>query len=85
MPDRVTFQPVEVAVAGQTEGRLVFVDGKLVGVLVKLDGNQNELEGQWYAEAAFNGLERMSEHTFADLTAVVTWIEARLAAKKLGH
>lgn len=85
MPDRVTFQPVEVAVAGQTEGRLVFVDGKLAVVLVKLDIKQNELDGRWYAEAAFNGLERMSEHTFNDLPAVVAWIETRLAAKKIGH
>lgn len=76
MPDRVTFQPVEVAVAGQTEGRLVFVDGKLVAVLIKLDVNQNELAGRWYAEAAFNSLERMSEHTFLDLPAAAAWIDA---------
>lgn len=78
MPDRVTFQPVKVAVSGQTEGRLVFIDGKLAVVLVKLDVNQNELEGHWYAEAAFNGLERMSEHTFQDLRAVAAWIDAHL-------
>lgn len=76
MPDRVTFQPVEVAVAGQTEGRLVFVDGKLVAVLIKLDVNQHELAGRWYAEAAFNSLERMSDHTFQDLPAVAAWIDA---------
>jgi hypothetical protein len=77
MPDRVTFQPVEVAVAGQTDGRLVFVDGKLVAVLIKLGVSQNELEGRWYAEAAFNGLERMSDHTFQDLQAVAAWIDTR--------
>jgi hypothetical protein len=71
------FQPVEVAVAGQTEARLVFVDGKLAAVLIRLDAAQNELAGRWYAEAAFNSLERMSEHTFRDLPEVVAWIEAR--------
>jgi len=76
MPDRVTFQPVKVAVSGEAEGRLAFVDGKLVAVLIKLDVTQNELEGRWYAEAAFNGLERMSEHTFEDLAAVAAWIDA---------
>ncbi|MDB5598823.1 MAG: hypothetical protein JWN71_867 [Xanthobacteraceae bacterium] len=81
MPDRVTFQPVEVAVAGQTDGRLVFVDGKLVAVLVKLDGSHDDLAGRWYAEAAFNSLERMSEHTFADLPAAVEWIASRHRAK----
>jgi hypothetical protein len=77
MPDRVTFQPVEVAVAGQTDGRLVFVDGKLAAVLIKLGVSQNELEGRWYAEAAFNGLERMSDHTFQDLQAVAAWIDTQ--------
>jgi hypothetical protein len=78
MPDRVTFQPVKVAVSGDTEGQLVFVDGMLVAVLIKLDVNQHELEGHWYAEAAFNGLERMSDHTFQDLPAVAAWIAAQL-------
>lgn len=85
MPDRVTFQPVEVAVSGQTDGRLVFVDGKLAVVLVKLDVIQNELEGRWYAEAAFNGLERMSEHTFQDLRAAAAWIETQLGSAATNH
>jgi hypothetical protein len=85
MPDRVTFQPVQVAVSGQTDGRLVFVDGKLVVVLVKLDKTHNDLEGRWYAEAAFNSLERMSEHTFQDLQAVAAWVDSHHGISKTDH
>lgn len=72
--DDITFQTVRVHVEGQTEGRLVFFGGALVAVLVKLDETHDDLEGRWYAEAAFNSLERMEERTFQTLDDVAEWI-----------
>jgi hypothetical protein len=75
MPDQqITFKSVKVGVAGQTEGRLAFAGDALVAVLVKLDDSHGDLQGRWYAEAAFNGLERMEESTFETLDEAATWI-----------
>jgi len=52
----------------------VFFNGALVAVLVKLDATHDDLEGRWYAEAAFNNLERMEERTFETLDEVAEWI-----------
>ena len=57
----------------------MFVDDELVAVLVKLDGTHGDLMGHWYAEAAFNGLERMNEHTFTELSKAADWIRTTLA------
>jgi hypothetical protein len=73
---QITFTPVRVRVAGQSEARLTFVDDSLVAVLVKLDDSHGELQGQWYAEAAFNGLERMDESTFDTLDDAADWIRS---------
>jgi hypothetical protein len=75
MPDQqITFKPVKVRVAGQTEGRLAFAGDDLVAVLVKLDDSHGDLQGRWYAEAAFNSLERMEDSTFETLDEAAAWI-----------
>ena len=75
MPDQqITFKPVKVRVAGQTEGRLAFAGDDLVAVLVKLDDSHGDLQGRWYAEAAFNSLERMEDATFETLDEAAIWI-----------
>ena len=78
MPDSVTFKAVDVATSGQTEGRLVFYEGKLIAVITKLDNSHEEFEGKWFAEAFFNGLEHMQHETFASLQDVARWIDDRL-------
>ena len=72
--EQITFTPVKVRVPGQSEGRLVFAGDALVGVLVKLDDSHGDLRGRWYAEAAFNSLERMEESTFETLDEAAAWI-----------
>ena len=72
--EKISFQPVKVRVDGQSGGMLVFADGALVAVLVRLDEAHGELEGRWYAEAAFNSLERMDERTFESLGEASDWI-----------
>jgi hypothetical protein len=75
---QITFTPVNVHVLGQSEGRLAFVDETLVAVLVRLDDSHGELKGRWYAEAAFNSLERMEDSTFQTLDDAATWIRTWL-------
>ena len=81
MPGKIKFHPVKVLTSGQSEGRLAFAGDTLAAVLVLLDGTHNDLNGRWYAEAAFDGLERMQEKTFEDLDAAARWIEAQLSEK----
>ena len=74
----ITFAPIKVRVAGQAEGQLALVDDTLVAVLVKLDDSHGELSGRWYAEAAFNSLERMDEMAFQTLDEAANWIKSWL-------
>lgn len=76
---RTTFEPVEIATSGQSEARLVFFDRKLVAVVSLLDEENDEFAHQWFADAAFNGLESMLHQTFTSLDEVADWIEKRLA------
>jgi hypothetical protein len=39
-----------------------------------LDDSHGDLQGRWYAEAAFNSLERMEDSTFETLDEAATWI-----------
>jgi hypothetical protein len=73
--EQIKFTPVKVKVAGQSEARLAFAGDTLVAVIVKLDHSHGELEGHWYAEAAFNSLERMDEFTFQTLDEAADWIK----------
>ena len=50
----------------------------MVAALVKLDETHGDLQGPWYAEAAFNSLERMEESTFETLDEAAEWIRVWL-------
>ncbi len=77
--ERTTFRPVKIAASGQSEARLVFFDEKLVAVISLLDEENDEFSHQWFADAAFNGVEQMQYRTFSSLEDVARWIESRLA------
>jgi hypothetical protein len=60
MPFDITFQPVKVLVDGHdSEGRLIFADDQLTGVIVRLDGEAHapEHKGRWHLEAGFGPCE----------------------------
>jgi hypothetical protein len=60
------------------EGRLVFADGRLIAVLVRLSEQHEDLAGQWFIEAKFGKLDGRSAPIFADLPQAQAWIEQRL-------
>ncbi|TNC06528.1 hypothetical protein FF100_34330 [Methylobacterium terricola] len=72
-------QPVRVKTGSHdTEGQLVFTDGLLVAVLVRLSEDHEGKAGMWFLEAGFDGAEERTHPTFADLDAAQEWIQRRL-------
>lgn len=61
------------------EGRLVYADGRLCAVLVKLSADHGDLEGCWHLEVGFGPCEARCA-VFPDLDAARAWIDARLAS-----
>ncbi|GJD53078.1 hypothetical protein OPKNFCMD_5849 [Methylobacterium crusticola] len=74
------FQPVQVATgSADTESQLVFADGFLVAVLVRLSDDHGEDAGLWFLEAGFGRVDDPLQPTFSDLGEAQDWIERRLA------
>jgi hypothetical protein len=48
-----TLQPTQVATINDEDGMLVFFDGRLVAVLVRLSDKNEVAPGDWYLEAGF--------------------------------
>ncbi|SFM57204.1 hypothetical protein [Methylobacterium pseudosasicola] len=76
-------QPVRVATSSEdSDGQLVFADGFLVAVLVRLSDQHGADVGLWFLEAAFGLTSVMSAPLFLDLDAAQGWIERHLGAKR---
>ena len=76
---QLALQPVQVGVAGGSEGRLVMAEGCLVAVLVRLtEEDHGELAGGWFLETGYGPLDGPMHPTFADLDAAQNWIVGRL-------
>jgi hypothetical protein len=72
-------QPVRVRTGSRdTDGQLVFADGSLVAVLVRLSEDHEEDAGMWFLEAGFDGADERSHPPFADLDEAQAWIQRRL-------
>lgn len=79
-------QPVRVATSiGGEEGCLLFSDGHLLAVLVRLSDGYDDLSGSWFLEHGFGAVDGPAHPTFADLDAAQDWIEARLANRNRGR
>lgn len=78
-------QPVRVAASGDdSHGQLVFVDGFLVAVLVRLSDQHGADVGLWFLEAGFGLTAGMSAPLFLDLAAAQDWIVRHLGTKRGG-
>ena len=74
-------QPVQVATgSNDQESRLVFADGLLVAILVRLSTMHGADAGRWHMEAGFGHIHDAIAPTFADLDEVQTWIADHLSA-----
>lgn len=73
-------QPVQVATGSKdSESHLVFADGFLVAVLVRLSDEHGAEAGRWYLEAGFGRVDDTSPPTFAELDEAQTWIGRQLS------
>jgi hypothetical protein len=79
----LTLQPVRVNTGFEEKGVLVF-DGqqRLVAVLVHLSDRNDVAPGQWFLEAGFGPLGRVTHPAFADLDAAQDWIEGRIGVER---
>lgn len=69
-----TLQPTQVATINDEEGMLVFFDGRLVAVLVRLSDKNEVAPGDWYLEAGFGRGHGPTHPTFPTLDAAQGWI-----------
>ncbi|MDR7037798.1 hypothetical protein J2X36_002549 [Methylobacterium sp. BE186] len=73
-------QPVQVATgSADAESQLVFVDGFLVAVLVRLSDEHEEEAGLWFLEAGFGPVDHSDPPKFADLDEAQAWIADQLS------
>ena len=84
----ITFQPIAVDTdSNDCDGLLVFADGKLVGLLVRLTDEAHDpaTHGAWYLEAAFGWAESSRGMLFASLDeaegAMTGWLDGRSARR----
>jgi len=79
-------QPIRVGTGADEEGCLVFSDGRLAAVLVRLSDDNEIAPGQWFYEAGFGALDGPEHPTFADLEEAKAYIEDRLSrARRAGR
>lgn len=75
----LTLQPVFVASGEEGEGWLVFSDGWLVAILVRLSSLHGDEAGFWFLEKGFGPLDRPNTPSFSDLESAQAWMRERLA------
>jgi len=76
---KLGFQPVTVETnAPDEEGCLVFVNNRLVAVLVRLSHKHGRKAGRWYLEHGFSKLEGLIPPIFADLDEAQDWVVQRI-------
>ncbi|MHC2103612.1 hypothetical protein [Methylobacterium sp. CM6246] len=69
-------QPVQVTTGSyDIDGQLVFVDGFLAAVLVRLSDFHEGMAGMWFLEAGFGRLDNPTRPTFSDLDEAQDWTE----------
>lgn len=77
----LSLEPVQVATnSDDAESQLVFADGFLVAVLVRLSEQHGADAGKWFLEAGFGPVNRVAPSLFEDLGAARLWIIRQLGA-----
>jgi len=71
----IEFQAVRMAIENDGEGRLVFVEGRLAAIAVRLSAEHGALSGRWFLEAAFGSCQAPVYPTFNDLDALGEWVQ----------
>ena len=75
----VETQPVQVASGEQDRGLLVFNDGWLIAVLVRLSAKHGVFAGQWFLESGYGRFSGREQLTFVDEIDAIAWFNSHLA------
>ncbi|MDB5475511.1 MAG: hypothetical protein JWP49_1022 [Phenylobacterium sp.] len=75
-------QPVMVDTGEEGEGCLVFAEGWLVAVLVRLSDSHEDESGYWFLEKGFGRLDRPDPPSFSDLPTAEQWIKEHLEIRR---
>jgi hypothetical protein len=75
----LTTKPVRVATGADEDGCLVFNDGRLVAVLVRLSDQHEVAPGQWFYEAGFGPLDGPDHPTFPSIEEAQSYIAERIS------
>jgi hypothetical protein len=76
----LSLQPVQVATnSDDAESQLVFADGFLVAILIRLSGQHEADAGKWFLEAGFGPVHGGLPPLFANLGEARCWITRQLA------
>jgi hypothetical protein len=78
----ITFQPVRVGTGADEEGSLVFSDGRLVAVLVRLSEANEIAPGQWFYETGFGPLDIPENPIFRSLKEAEEYIMGRMSGPR---
>jgi hypothetical protein len=76
---KLTLQSVLVPTGEEGEGYLVFYEGWLVAILVRLSDLHGPEAGHWFLERGFDSVDLNNAPPFADLEAAQEWIRSHLA------
>jgi hypothetical protein len=73
----IAFQSILVDTSSDDEeGRMIMLGGRLVGVLVRLDGIEHApLQGSWSLEAGFGPMDSLRPEPFKTLNEARAWAE----------
>jgi hypothetical protein len=79
----ISFQAIPVLIDGHdTQGQLVLMDGQLVAVLARLDGDAHDpaMKSWWNLEAGFGPCQAIGDNIFQTLNDAEAWVRQKLAA-----
>jgi hypothetical protein len=79
----ISFQAIPILIDGHdTQGQLVLMDGQLVAVLARLDGDAHDpaMKSWWNLEAGFGPCQAIGDNLFQTLNDAEAWVRQKLAA-----
>ena len=79
----ISFQAIPILIDGHdTQGQLVLIDGQLVAVLARLDGDAHDpaMKSWWNLEAGFGPCQAIGDTLFQTLNDAEAWVRQKVAA-----
>jgi hypothetical protein len=74
----LSFEPITVdGNYGDTEGMLVFRDGSLLAIAVRLGVDHGPAQGRWFLEKSFGGTSDVPVEAFENRPALEAWLIAQ--------